>query len=79
MLDEREWLTPEILATQEAEIRRIHVQSQPGQIVLKILSQKNPTQNRTGGVHSNHSTVKTNKNQANAKPMCTMVYVALDL
>jgi hypothetical protein len=50
MLDEREWLTPEILATQEAEIRRIHVQSQPGQIVLKILSQKNPTQNRTGGV-----------------------------
>jgi hypothetical protein len=28
------WLTPVILATQEAEIRRISFQSQPGQIVL---------------------------------------------
>jgi hypothetical protein len=27
------WLTPVILATQEAEIRRISVRSQPGQIV----------------------------------------------
>jgi hypothetical protein len=27
------WLTPEILATQEAEIRRIAVQNQPRQIV----------------------------------------------
>jgi hypothetical protein len=29
-----------ILATQEAEIRRIMVQSQPGQVVCKTLSQK---------------------------------------
>jgi hypothetical protein len=34
------WLTPIILATQEAEIRRIAVQSQPGQRVHGILSQK---------------------------------------
>jgi hypothetical protein len=39
-----------ILAIQEAEIRRITVQSQPGQIVHKTLYQKNPTQNRAGGM-----------------------------
>jgi hypothetical protein len=44
------WLTRVIPATQEAEIRRITVQSQPGQIVRKTLSQKNPSQNRAGGV-----------------------------
>jgi hypothetical protein len=31
---------PVILTTQEAEIRRIAVQSQPGQVVCKTLSQK---------------------------------------
>jgi predicted P-loop ATPase len=39
-----------ILATQEAEIRRITVQSQPRQIVLKTLSRKYPTQKRAGRV-----------------------------
>jgi hypothetical protein len=34
------WLTSVILATQEAEIRRIMVRSQPGQIVHETLSQK---------------------------------------
>jgi plasmid maintenance system antidote protein VapI len=35
---------PVILATQEAEIRRIVVPSQPGEIVHETLSQKNPSQ-----------------------------------
>jgi hypothetical protein len=33
---------PVILSTQEAEIRRIAVQSQPGQIVQETLPQKKP-------------------------------------
>jgi hypothetical protein len=33
-------LTPVILDTQEAEIRRIEVQSQPGQIIPETLSRK---------------------------------------
>jgi hypothetical protein len=41
---------PVILATQEAEIRRIMVQSQPGQIFCKTLSRKTFHKNRAGGV-----------------------------
>jgi hypothetical protein len=44
------WLTPIILATHEAEIRRITVQSQPGQIVRKTLSRKTLHKNRVCGV-----------------------------
>jgi hypothetical protein len=39
-----------ILATQEAEIRRITVQSQPRQIVSETLFQKSPSQKTIGGV-----------------------------
>jgi hypothetical protein len=48
------WLTPVILATQEAEIRGIAVWNQPRQIVYKILFSKKPshthTKKKTGGV-----------------------------
>jgi hypothetical protein len=37
-----QWLTPVIPATQEAESRRIAVQSQPAQIVCETLSRKKP-------------------------------------
>jgi hypothetical protein len=42
-----QWLTPVILATLEAEIRRISVRSQPWQIVQENLSQKTLSQ-KTG-------------------------------
>jgi hypothetical protein len=45
-----QWLMPILLAIQEAEIRRITVRSQPGQIVPETLSQKNPSQKITGRV-----------------------------
>jgi hypothetical protein len=42
---------PVILATQEAESKRITLPSQPGQIVLQTLSQTtNPSQKGAGGV-----------------------------
>jgi hypothetical protein len=41
---------PVILATQEAETRRITVQSQPWQIVRENLSQKTPSQKRAAEV-----------------------------
>jgi hypothetical protein len=41
---------PIILATQEAEIRKIEFRSQPGQIVHETLSQKTLHKNRAGRV-----------------------------
>jgi hypothetical protein len=40
------WLTPVILVTQEADIRRITVRSQPRQIVHKTLFWKHPSQKK---------------------------------
>jgi hypothetical protein len=48
-LARRRWLMLVILATQEAEIRRIVVRSQLWQIVCETLSQNNSLQNRAGG------------------------------
>jgi hypothetical protein len=45
-----QWLTPRILVTQEAEIRRISVQSLPRKIVREILSRKTLHKNKDGGV-----------------------------
>jgi hypothetical protein len=50
LIARRWWLTPVILATQEAEFMRIMVQSHPRQIVHKTLSQKNLHKNRAGRV-----------------------------
>jgi hypothetical protein len=72
-----QWLTPVILATQEAEIRRIAVRSQPGQIVHKTLFPK--TLHKKGLVEwlkvkvltSSPSTGK--KRQKNPHPQCCVV------
>jgi hypothetical protein len=74
------WLPPVILATQEVEIRRIAVPSQPGQIVYKTVSQKNPSQKRAVGVAQGvgpefkpqyHK--QTNQNQNNNKNPSTVL------
>jgi hypothetical protein len=44
------WLTPVIPATQEAEIRRIKVRSQPRQIVSQDPISKTLHKNKAGGV-----------------------------
>jgi hypothetical protein len=41
-----QWLTPVIPITQETEIRKIAVQSQPRKIVHKTLSKKNSSQKK---------------------------------
>jgi hypothetical protein len=49
-LSQAPWVTLVSLATQEAEIRRTEVWSQPGRIIRETLSQKYPSQKRAGGV-----------------------------
>jgi hypothetical protein len=47
LLAGRQWLSPVILATQKAEIRRIAVQSQPEQKKLQDLISKKPQKTTT--------------------------------
>jgi hypothetical protein len=81
---------PVILATWEAEIRKIAVQSQPRQIVHKTLPLKYTTRNRAGGVaevvehlpskcealNSNPSTAK-NKQTNKQKPTMRCHFTSL--
>jgi hypothetical protein len=55
-LAECQWLTPVIISIWEAGVRRIVVQSQPRQIVCKILSQKIPNTKQDCQSDSNGST-----------------------
>jgi hypothetical protein len=56
------WLMPVILASQEAEIKRIKVRGQPRQIVCETLSRRNPTQKRARpSSNSNMEEKQTNK------------------
>jgi hypothetical protein len=47
-LARHQWLTSVIPAIQEAEVRKMVVQSQPSQIVCKPLSRKYPTHTHKG-------------------------------
>jgi hypothetical protein len=64
---------PVILVTQEAEIRRIEVQSQPRQTVHEILSQNNTSQKglaewlRVYALSSNSNTTKKKKKKQQIK------------
>jgi hypothetical protein len=66
------WLTTVILATQEAEIRKIIVWGLPRQIVNEILSQKHSIQKRAGrmaqvGEHLHNSYEALSSNSNNTK------------
>jgi hypothetical protein len=68
----RWWLTPVILATQEAEIRRIKVQSQHQQIVCKPLSRKPLHEYRAGGVGQGESPEFKPQYQTHTKSHCCL-------
>jgi hypothetical protein len=77
------WLTPVILATQEAEIRRTKVQSQSQQIVHKTLSQNYPSQKGLVEwlkVKAQSSSPRTSKKKKRfvIKPYHFQIYLEID-
>jgi hypothetical protein len=70
-------LTPVILATREAEIRRITVRSQPAQTVCDTLSRKTPiTKNWAGGMVQGpelHTHTQKKKNKCLKTPDLVLV------
>jgi hypothetical protein len=69
------WLTPEILATREAEIRRIVVQSQSRQNSSQDPISKKPNTKKAGGVTQGIS--PEFKSQYHKKQACFVYYVVL--
>jgi hypothetical protein len=69
-----QWLTLVILATRDAEIRRIAVQSQPRKIVLKTLSQKTLHKNTAGGVAQGEGTEFNPQYQKKKKNNCLFYF-----
>jgi hypothetical protein len=74
-----QWLTPVILATQEAEIRWITFQSQPRQNVWESLSWTNSSQKRTGEWLKVHPEFKPQYSKKQNKTKKTLVICASEL
>jgi hypothetical protein len=70
---------PVILATQEAEIRRIAVRSQYWQIVCETLSRKNSSQKRAGRMTEGVGRVQTPVPHTQKKTHGCKLYLFLEL
>jgi hypothetical protein len=70
---------PVILATQEAEIRRISVPSQPGKIVHKTLSQKKTITKKAPGVSPEFKPQNRHKKKKKKKEGDWKVWKVIDV
>jgi hypothetical protein len=68
------WLTPIILSTSEVDIRRITVQSQPGQIAGETSISKITREKWTGGVVLQVQTPVKKKGQVPVTHTCNLSY-----